>query len=125
MSTALKRRLARIEAAALPPPAKKIRILSEPPADASEEDRTRYARELAEAKAECDQVIIVSAGTQLRPFEENGCLIVGTEFEAQLAVLAGQRSERGNASRLQDLLEDLPGTVMGAAKNPPPDRRSW
>lgn len=125
MSTALKRRLERIEAAALPPPTKKIRMLAEPMAGASDEERTRYAQELAAAKVECDLVIVVSALAPLRPYEEGGCLIVGTVVEGQLAMLDAMPSTQGNSNALDDLLKDLPGTVMGTATNPPPARRSW
>lgn len=115
MTVQLAKRLKRAEAALLPPPTKKVRMLSEPQAGASDDDCTRYARELAAAKAECDLVIVVCALAPLRAYEENGCLMVPNEFEGQLAMLDAMPSEQGNRNALEDLLKDLPGTVMGTA----------
>jgi len=125
MNAHLERRIERIEAALLPPPTKKLRMLFEPQAGASDEDRTRYANELAEAKAECDMVIVVCALQPLRAYQENGCLMVGTEFEGQLYALDAMPSEQGNRNALEDLLKDLPGNVMGTAQKTPPARRTW
>ena len=125
MTAHLAKRLKRAEAALLPPPTKRISMLFEPQAGATDDDRTRYARELAEAKADCDLVIVVCALAPLRPYEEAGCLMVGTEFEGQLAMLDAMPSEQGNRNALEDLLKDLPGNVMGTAQKVPPERRTW
>lgn len=115
MSTYLAKRIKRAEAAVLPPPAKRIAMLTEPLGGASEADRSKYASELAEAKAEGDLVIVLAALRPLRPYEENGCLMVGTEAEGQLAMLDAMPSEQGNQNALADLLASLNGNIMGVA----------
>jgi hypothetical protein len=127
MSTILRRRLERIEAAVMPQPEQAFAVLFEPGADATANDSQAHQDSLQAARASGARVVIVrTVNAPLRPIDECGCLIVGSELEAQLAVLAGKRSERNNKSRLADVLEDLPGTVMGTiTAHLPPERKRW
>jgi len=121
MSAVLKRRLEKIEAVAMQPPAPKVRMLFEPLEGASEAEREQYARNLAEAKAKGEQVIIISPLKALeRKTHEDGCRIVGSEAEAALCAAALQPSTTGRRNALEDMLPQILGRVHGVVENPPP-----
>lgn len=105
--SSIERRLAKLELASMPPPEKKVRMLAEPLEGATDEDRERYARELAEAEAECDMVIILTDLKPLRPYEEGKRMYVGDKTTAQIQMAAHLPSERGHGSLLHDIVQDV------------------
>jgi hypothetical protein len=119
--TPIERRLAKLEAVSLPRPPKIVRQLCEPQEGATDEEREQYARELAQAKAECDFIIILTDLKPLRPYKEGKCTYVGDEATAQFQMAAHMPSKRGNGSLLHDAIEDAQkaGRVLQAKKQPP------
>lgn len=124
MSALLHKRLAKIEEALKPVPELRIRILVEPDQDASPESQAAHIQELDEAKAEADRVFLVTSRPPEFKRRTDGVELYATELEAQLALMAAQRSDRGNQDRLADLLEDISGNVMGTVDDPRPGR-AW
>jgi hypothetical protein len=120
MTVNIERRLAKLEAAIMPLPRKKVRMLAEPQADAADEEREQYARDLAQAEAECDVVIVLAALKSLWTYTEGK--VTYTDDEAKAAILAAVHlpSKRGNASLLHDALQDAAknGRVLQAVKIP-------
>lgn len=106
-----------------PKPESKLTVLIEPAPDADAETIATYLDQLAQARHNQDRTIVVKFMDGARLERENvaGVTYVRNEWEAQMAVLAGQHSERGNAHRLDDLLKGLSGNVMGAVANPSGD----
>lgn len=90
----------------MPIPPKVVRMLAEPQDDATDEDRERYARDLAQAEAECDMIIILSALKPLRPLKEGKRMYVGDETTAQFQMAANLPSKRGNDCLLADIVQD-------------------
>lgn len=119
MSTHLKRRLEIIEAKTMPMPPKVVRRLCEPQDDATDEDRERYAGELAQANAECDFVIILTALKPLPP-DDGKRIYAKDETNAQISMAAHMPSKRGNDSLLHDMLKDAvkAGRVLQPVKQP-------
>lgn len=115
--TPIERRLAKLEATSLPKPPKIVRRLCEPQEGATAEERERYARDLAQAKAECDKVIILTALKPLPP--DGGKLIYAKdETSAQFQAAVHMTSERGNDCLLTDIVQDAvrSGRVLQAVK---------
>lgn len=123
MSAMMQKRLAKIEEALKPVPEQRIRILIEPAQDDSPEAWAAHRQELEEAKAEADRVFLVTCVAPEFMRRTDGVELFSTELEAQLAMTAAQRSDRGNQNRLADVLEDLSGNVIKPAKDPKPGRR--
>lgn len=113
----IERRLAKLELASMPPPKKVVRMLAEPLDGATEEARQAYARDLAKARAEADFIIILTALKPLPP-DESKLVYVENETTAWLNYFGNQPSERGNQSRLADILQDLNGNVVEVVKEP-------
>lgn len=119
MTMNLERRLAKLEATSLPKPPKVVRRLAEPQEGATNEEREQYGRDLAQARAECDFIIILTALKPLPP--DDGKLIYAKdETTAQFRMAAHMPSKRGNDSLLHDALEDAhkKGRVLQAVKQP-------
>ena len=81
-------------------------MLAEPQDGATDEDRKRYASELAEAEAECDMVIILTDLKPLPPYQEGKRMYVGDETSAQIQMAAHLPSRRGHGSLLHDPVQD-------------------
>ncbi len=114
--SALHRRIKRIETAVMPPPEKVVRILIEPVAGADPGKLATFKRDLAEAKKTADLVLVVPATNRpLAAYEEDGCMVCGSEFEAQIIELAHQRSDEGRENRLADVLAECSGNAIGVA----------
>lgn len=113
MSTILKRRLAKIEAIVMPPPERSCTILFEPNAGASDDQKSQYRTLFAEAQAAGNRIMVVrTEDPPSRPMEEAGYTIYGSALEAELAMLASQRSEKGRGDKLADVLASLSGNVL-------------
>lgn len=122
----LKRQIDRLKVeldALKPKPESKVTVLIEPGPDEDTETIAAYLDKLALAKRGNDRLIVVQFmdGARLERGTVDGVTYVRNEWEAQMAALADQRSERGNVNRLDDVLKGLSGNVMGAVANPPPD----
>lgn len=94
-------------------------MLAEPQDGATDEDRKRYASELAEAEAECDMVIILTDLKPLPPYQEGKRMYVGDETTAQIQMAAHLPSKRGHGTLLHDLVQDAAksGRVIQAVKS--------
>jgi hypothetical protein len=103
--TPIERRLAKLEATSLPKPPKIVRKLAEPQEGATDEERERYTRELAQARAECDFIIILTALKPLPP-DEGKLIYAKDETMAQFQMAAHMTSERGNDCLLTDIVQD-------------------
>jgi len=111
--SALQRRLARLEDVLLPKPRPSVCMLSEPASDAPAEAWAEYQRQVDEATARGDfLILLVPMKPTDRPRTEKGVTYCGSEFEAQLAAASMLPSRRGNKSLLSDVLEDLHGNVF-------------
>lgn len=122
----LKRQIDRLKVeldALKPKPESKVTVLIEPGPDEDTETIAAYLDKLALAKRGNDRLIVVQFmdGARLERENVDGVTYVRHEWEAQLLLLAGQHSERGNVNRLDDVLKGLSGNVMGTVANPPPD----
>lgn len=111
----LERRLQKIEAAVMPKPAQAITVLVEPKEHAAAEDLASYAVDLAAAKASGVRLIVVreSADRRRNQTDQDGIEYVPTLTSAGMIVASVMPSERGNANKLADLLQDCNGTVLG------------
>ncbi|MEF8754488.1 MAG: hypothetical protein V5B60_11205 [Accumulibacter sp.] len=88
-------------------------MLSEPASDAPAEAWAEYQRQVDEATARGDfLILLVPMKPTDRPRTEKGVTYCGSEFEAQLAAASMRPSRRGNKSLLSDVLEDLHGNVF-------------
>lgn len=114
----IERRLQKIEAAVMPKPAQAITVLVEPKENAAAEDLASYAVDLAAAKARGVRLVVVreSANRGCNQRDQDGIEYVPTLIHAGLIVASVMPSERGNASRLDDMLKDCPGTVLGPVR---------
>ena len=125
----LKRQVERLKIeldAIKPKPERKVTVLLEPSQDAEPAAIADYLAKLEQAQRNQDAIMVVRLVPLTRDSEPGrdevpGVRYVNSEWEARLAILAGQHSERGNANRLDDVLKGLSGKVMGAVANPPPD----
>jgi hypothetical protein len=112
MST-LERRLTRLEEVHLPKPRPPICMLSEPASDAPAEKWVEYRRQVDEAKARGDfLILLVPMKPAERPRTEKGVTYCGTELDALLLKTSMLPSKLGNKSLLDDLMESLPGNVI-------------
>lgn len=95
-------------------------MLFEPQDGATDDDRKRYARELAEADAEADMTIIVSALQPARPAKEEKRVYVKVETTAHFQAAMHLPSKRGNGCLLEDAVQDAAtaGNVIRPAKQP-------
>jgi hypothetical protein len=121
MNIPIEKRIARLEGELLPKKLPKLRIIYEPLRDADAGKWAAYNAEMKDAQRMDEQAIVVCA--YYKPGRENlpGMCFVNAKWEADLAILASQPSERGNKDALDDLLKSLGGNVLGVAKNPKPD----
>jgi hypothetical protein len=117
--TPIERRLAKLEATSLPKPPKIVRKLAEPQEGATDEERERYTRELAQARDECDFIIILTALKPLPP-DEGKLIYAKDETAAQFQMAALMPSKLGNDSLLHDAIEDAwkAGNVIRPVKQP-------
>jgi hypothetical protein len=93
MTTTLKRRMAKLEEALLPKPRQPVCMLSEPASDAPSEQWTEYQRQVDEATARGDfLILLVPMKPTDRPRTEKGVTYCGTELDA-LALKASMLHE--------------------------------
>ena len=118
MSITIERRIAKLEEEILPKPVRNSTVLMEPQRDADPEVVAAYLVELAQARRNEDNIIVVRLTSPGWPEREDVADVryVNTEWEAQLAILASQPSELGNKSRLDDFMKSLSGNVLGVSK---------
>jgi hypothetical protein len=89
-------------------------MLSEPASDAPAEAWAEYRRQVDEAKARGDFVIVVSPVRQGdRPHYDKGVTYYASEFEARLVEASRLPSARGDDSLLVDVMNDAMGNVVG------------
>lgn len=115
MSKLLERRLGKLEGALLPAPVQAFCLLAEPNGDATPEAWSDYLQQVEAAQARGDFVGVVSSSQRdERRHYVKSAEYFASEFEALLARVARSRSQRGNANRLADIIEDASGNVFGA-----------
>lgn len=118
MSTTMRRQLERLKSELeTMKPAKpvSVKVLMEPAPQASQQDWADHHKDVAEARATNERVIVVrfvSLGGSDRD-EVPGVKYCETEAEAMIQAAALQPSEQGNATRLDDVLQGLSGRVIG------------
>lgn len=110
----IERRLRKIEATVMPKPTRAITVLVEPKENAGAEDLASYAIDLAAAKASGVRTIVVRESMRhgSNQQDQDGIEYVPTLTHAGLIVASYMPSERGNASLLDDVLQDRKGTVL-------------
>ena len=122
MSVMIERRIEKLEEAMLPPAPKAITILIEPKAGAP--GWAAHQQDVTEAKRTHDLVIIVRAG-ELRTFEEGGCTVCGSEFEAQLIRAANlPPSAAGYRNQLEEIVLNLGGNVIQVSAGLPTEAKN-
>lgn len=119
MSSAIRRQLERIKAdldKIKPIPSTPVRLVARPGPEATDAQREAFAEAIAWSKAQGGNQVNLIILSPLKPVREvsNNVMTVGNEVEAQLTFLALQASECGKASRLNDVLDNLSGNVIGA-----------
>ena len=109
----LERRLTRLEDVLLPKPRQPVCMLGEPASDAPAEQWAEYQRQVDEATARGDFLILL---VPMKPTEgprtENGVTYCGTELDALALKASMLPSQRGNKSLLSDVLQDVAGKVI-------------
>jgi hypothetical protein len=111
--------MARLEAALKPAPEQGFTVLIEPDFEAPAAEWKLHRQAIEDARARGDRIGIVrSPGSVEQDQPEAGVEYFESEIDAGIAVLASQRSERGKANRLADLLDSLPGNVIGVVADP-------
>lgn len=119
MSSALHRRLARLEAALMPAPEQGFTVLIEPDLEARGAEWQAHRQAIDAAWLRGDRVGVVRSPDSVDHDQpEVGIEYFETEFHAWLAVLAGQKSQKGNANRLADVLASLNSNVLGVVADP-------
>ncbi len=114
MNTAIEKRISKLEDELLPKELPKLRILFEPRPDADAQTLATHDADLADAQSKGEQVILICAGKPRKNLP--GMRYVNHKWEADFEILASQPSERGNKTLLDDVLEDMPGNVLGVSK---------
>lgn len=116
----IERRLQKIEAVVMPKPHEEIVGLIEPKDDASADDLTAYAVELAAAKASGAKIVVVREGAIYgrRQQDPDGIEYVRTEAEALMFWCGAMPSKRGNANLLADVLRDCSGRGLEPVRLP-------
>jgi hypothetical protein len=93
-------------------------MLSEPASDAPAETWAEYRRQVDEAKARGDfLILLVPMKPTDRPRTEKGVTYCGSEFEAQLLRRRCFRPRRGNESLLSDVMKSLSGNVISGRQS--------
>ncbi len=112
MST-LERRLARLENVLLPKPQISVCMLREPASDAPAEEWAEYRRQVDEAEARGDfLILLVPMKPTESPRTENGVTYCGTDLEALALKASMLPSKLGNKSALDDVMKSLSGNVF-------------
>ncbi len=114
MSNALERRLHKLEEVLLPKPRQPVCMLSEPASDAPAEEWAEYRRQVDEAEARGDFLILL---VPMKPAESlrtgKGVTYCGTELDALALKASMLPSKLGNESALDDVMNSLSGNVFG------------
>lgn len=110
----MERRLQKIEAVVMPKPAQAITILVEPKDYAAAEDMASYAVDLAAAKASGVRLIVVREGAKPRreQWDPDGIEYSPSLVDAWMTAASDMPSERGNANRAIDIVQDCQGRVL-------------
>lgn len=115
----LERRLKKLEDVLLPKPRPPVCMLSEPESDAPAEQWTEYRRQVHDAKARGDFLILLAPMKPAeRPSTEKGVAYCGTELDALVLKASMLPSKLGNKSALDDVMKSLSGNVFGPVANP-------
>ena len=115
--SALQRRLARLEDVLLPKPRPPVCMLSEPASDAPVETWAEYRRQVYEATARGDfLILLVPMKPTDRPRTEKGVTYCGTELDALALKASMLPSKLGNKSALDDVMKRLSGNVFGPVR---------
>ena len=97
MTTALKRRMAKLEDLLLPKPRQPVCMLAEPASDAPVEEWTEYRRQVDEAEARGDfLILLVPMKPAENPRTEKGRTYCGTELDALALKASMLPSKFGN-----------------------------
>lgn len=119
MGSVLHRRLARLEAALIPPPESGFAVLIEPDVKAPDVEWQAHRQAIEAARLRGDRVGVVrSSGSADYDQHVPDVEYYETEFHAWLAVMAAQKSQQGRANRLADVLASLNGSVLGVVTGP-------
>jgi len=109
----LERRLARLESVLLPKPQLSVCMLREPASDAPADEWAEYRRQVDEAEARGDfLILLVPMKPTESPRTEKGVTYCGTELDALALKASMLPSQRGNNSLLSDVLQDVAGKVI-------------
>lgn len=102
----------------MPPAERGFLVLQWPGADASSDAIRKCQNAIDEALARGDRVCVIwPFGADDSPMQP-GVEYFESRVHADLAVLASERSTRGNANRLADVLASLSGNVIGVVADP-------
>jgi hypothetical protein len=119
MSMVLERRLKKLEDVLLPKPRPPVCMLSEPASDAPAAAWTEHRRQVDQAKARGDfLILLVPMKPAERPRTKKGVTYCGTELDALLVKTSMLPSKLGNKSLLDDVMKNLSGNVIRPVANP-------
>ncbi len=94
-------------------------MLSEPAGDVPAEEWAEYRRQVDEAKARGDRLILlVSMRPAESPRTEKGVTYCGTELDALLLKTSMLASRLGKKSLLDDVMKNLSGNLIRPLANP-------
>lgn len=105
----LSRRLAKIETALMPVPARPVVLLAAPPECANEAMREQYREELAAARQRGALIVIVAERGDVH---EPGAKVVRSYLDGWAEVLAASPSTEGRGNALEDALARAIGNVV-------------
>ncbi len=116
----IERRLQKAEGKVMPRPAQAITVLVEPKEHAAAEDLASHAIDLAAARASGVRLVVVreSANRECNQRDLGGIEYVPTLAHAGLIVASVMPSERGNKSRLDDVIQDCSGRCFEPVRLP-------
>jgi len=109
----LERRLVRLQNVLLPKPQISVCMLREPASDAPAEEWAEYRRQVDEAEARGDfLILLVPMKPTESPRTEKGVTYCGTELDALALKASMLPSKLGNKSALDDVTKSLSGNVF-------------
>jgi len=115
----LERRLKKLEDVLLPKPRPPVCMLSEPASDAPAAAWAEYRRQVDQAKARRDfLILLVPMKPAESPRSEKGVTYCDKELDALALKTSMLPSELGNKSLLDDVMKNLSGNVIRPVANP-------
>lgn len=119
MTSVLRRRLARIEAALKETPEQGFTVLIEPAFEAAADEWLMHREAISAARLRGDRVGVVRSPDNVDQEQREADIeYFENELYAWLAVLSSQKSHAGRANRLADVLASLNGNVRGVVTVP-------